>query len=83
MGKEVDCSRGPRAGASMSPAAATAPRSAVATAAMLITAGRSPCLFFCRLHFATNLGVAGGLLLLASFGAGRFTVDALMAKKKE
>lgn len=50
---------------------------------MLITAGRSPCLFFCRLHFATNLGVAGGLLLLASFGAGRFTVDALMAKKKE
>ncbi|KAL4436580.1 hypothetical protein ABPG75_003719 [Micractinium tetrahymenae] len=36
-----------------------------------------------RLHFATNLGVAGGLLLLASFGAGRFTVDALLAKKKE
>lgn len=37
----------------------------------------------CRLHFATNMGVAGGLLLLASFGAGRFTVDALLAKKKE
>ncbi|KAL4444581.1 hypothetical protein ABPG77_002398 [Micractinium sp. CCAP 211/92] len=36
-----------------------------------------------RLHFATNMGVAGGLLLLASFGAGRFTVDALLAKKKE
>ena len=37
----------------------------------------------CSLHFATNLGVAGGLLLLASFGAGRFTVDALLNKKKE
>ena len=36
-----------------------------------------------RLHFVTNLGVAGGLLLLASFGAGRFTVDALLQKKRE
>ena len=35
-----------------------------------------------RLHFVTNLGVAGGLLLLASFGAGRFTVDRLLEKKK-
>lgn len=36
-----------------------------------------------RLHFATNLGVAGGLLLLASFGAGRFTVDAFLKSKKK
>lgn len=35
-----------------------------------------------RLHFVVNLGVAGGLLLLASFGAGRFTVDALMKKRQ-
>ena len=36
-----------------------------------------------RLHFVTNLGVAGGLVLLQSFGAGRFTVDRLMQKKGE
>lgn len=37
-----------------------------------------------RLHFVTNLAVAGGLLLLAGFGAGRYTVDNLIkAKKKE
>ena len=36
-----------------------------------------------RLHFVTNLGVAGGLLLLASFGAGRYTVDRLLALKKK
>ncbi len=31
----------------------------------------------------TNLGVAGGLVLLQSFGAGRYTVDRLMQKKGE
>ncbi|CAK0770665.1 hypothetical protein CVIRNUC_003790 [Coccomyxa viridis] len=36
-----------------------------------------------RLHFVTNLGVAGGLVLLQSFGAGRYTVDRLMQKKGE
>ena len=36
-----------------------------------------------RLHFVTNLGVAGGLLLLASFGAGRFTLDELLRLKKK
>ncbi|KAI3426484.1 hypothetical protein D9Q98_008850 [Chlorella vulgaris] len=36
-----------------------------------------------RLHFVTNLSVAGGLLLLGSFGAGRFTVDAWLAAKKK
>ncbi|PSC68068.1 family transcriptional regulator [Micractinium conductrix] len=34
-----------------------------------------------RLHFATNLGVAGGLLLLASFGAGRFTEQGHLLEK--
>ncbi|KAK9901596.1 hypothetical protein WJX75_003946 [Coccomyxa subellipsoidea] len=34
-----------------------------------------------RLHFVTNLGVAGGLILLQNFGAGRYTVDQLMKKK--
>ena len=34
-----------------------------------------------RLHFVTNLGVAGGLLLLASYGAGRFALDRLLEKK--
>lgn len=34
-----------------------------------------------RSHFATNLAVAGGLLLLASVGPGQFTVDTLLAKK--
>ncbi|PRW45162.1 hypothetical protein C2E21_6125 [Chlorella sorokiniana] len=36
-----------------------------------------------RLHFMTNLGVAGGLLLLSAMGAGRFAVDALLPKKRE
>jgi uncharacterized membrane protein YphA (DoxX/SURF4 family) len=36
-----------------------------------------------RSHFVTNLSVAGGLLLLSGLGAGRFTVDNLLAKKKE
>lgn len=49
-----------------------------ATASLLVSS-----ISLCRLHFATNMGVSGGLLLLASFGAGRFTVDALLAKKKE
>ena len=37
-----------------------------------------------RLHFATNCGVAGGLLLLASseVGAGKYTVDTLLQAKK-
>ncbi|GAB4821229.1 hypothetical protein N2152v2_008275 [Parachlorella kessleri] len=35
------------------------------------------------LHFVTNLAVAGGLLLLANFGAGRYTVDRYLQKKKE
>ena len=34
-----------------------------------------------RSHFFTNVGVAGGLLLLQAFGAGKYTVDALMNKK--
>ena len=34
-----------------------------------------------RSHFMTNMGVAGGLILLQSFGAGRFAVDSLMRKK--
>ena len=34
-----------------------------------------------RSHFATNLSVAGGLILLASAGPGRFTVDRLLQKK--
>lgn len=37
----------------------------------------------CRLHFVTNMAVSGGLLLLANFGAGRYTVDAFINKKKE
>ncbi len=36
-----------------------------------------------RSHFVTNLSVAGGLLLLTGVGAGRYTVDRLLAKKKE
>lgn len=31
----------------------------------------------------TNMGVAGGLLLLSAMGAGRFAVDALLPKKRE
>lgn len=34
-----------------------------------------------RLHFVTNLAVSGGLLMLQSFGAGRYTVDHLLKKK--
>lgn len=34
-----------------------------------------------RSHFLTNLGVAGGLVLLQSVGAGGFTVDRLLQKK--
>lgn len=34
-----------------------------------------------RSHFSTNVSVAGGLLLLAGIGAGRYTVDNMMAKK--
>ncbi len=35
-----------------------------------------------RSHFCANLGVAGGLLLLQSVGAGSFTVDRLLQKTK-
>jgi uncharacterized membrane protein YphA (DoxX/SURF4 family) len=34
-----------------------------------------------REHFFTNAAVAGGLLLLQSFGGGALTVDALLAKQ--
>lgn len=34
-----------------------------------------------RLHFITNLAVSGGLVMLQSFGAGRYTVDHLLKKK--
>lgn len=34
-----------------------------------------------REHFYTNAAVAGGLLLMQSFGAGLFTVDSLLAKQ--
>eukprot|EP01116_Phalansterium_solitarium_P022869 TRINITY_DN772_c0_g1_i2.p2 TRINITY_DN772_c0_g1~~TRINITY_DN772_c0_g1_i2.p2 ORF type:complete len:323 (+),score=143.78 TRINITY_DN772_c0_g1_i2:105-1073(+) len=33
-------------------------------------------------HFMVNVGVAGGLMLLLSFGAGKYTVDQLMKKKQ-
>lgn len=35
-----------------------------------------------RSHFFTNLGVAGGLLLLQTFGAGMYSVDAILQSKK-
>ncbi|KAG2435255.1 hypothetical protein HXX76_007333 [Chlamydomonas incerta] len=35
-----------------------------------------------RLHFFTNVAVAGGLVLLQCLGAGRFTVDRLVAGRK-
>lgn len=41
-----------------------------------------PCRSHVRLHFFVNLAAAGGLLLLQSFGAGRFTVDELIRAKK-
>jgi len=31
-------------------------------------------------HFTVNVGVAGGLILLSSFGAGKFSVDAMLKK---
>jgi uncharacterized membrane protein YphA (DoxX/SURF4 family) len=34
-----------------------------------------------RDHFCVNIGVAGGLLLLQSFGGGQYSVDELMKKK--
>lgn len=34
-----------------------------------------------RDHFCVNVGVAGGLLLLQSFGGGQYSVDELMKKK--
>ena len=33
-----------------------------------------------REHFAVNVAVAGGLLLIQEVGGGRFTVDELMKK---
>ena len=33
-----------------------------------------------REHFAVNVAVAGGLLLLQDLGGGRYTVDALLKK---
>lgn len=34
-----------------------------------------------RSHFFTNVGVAGGLLLLQTFGAGKYSVDGILKKK--
>lgn len=36
-----------------------------------------------RQHFAVNIAVAGGLLLLQSFGAGKYSVDEYIEKKKQ
>ncbi|GLC37247.1 Alanyl-tRNA editing protein Aarsd1 [Pleodorina starrii] len=36
-----------------------------------------------RLHFFTNVAVAGGLVLLQCLGAGRFTVDSLLGRKTD
>jgi|EP01047_Picozoa_sp_COSAG01_P047265 uncharacterized membrane protein YphA (DoxX/SURF4 family) len=33
-----------------------------------------------REHFVVNVSVAGGLILLRNFGAGRFSVDAMLKK---
>ena len=35
-----------------------------------------------RSHFVTNMACGGGLLLLQAFGAGRYTVDAMLEAKK-
>jgi uncharacterized membrane protein YphA (DoxX/SURF4 family) len=35
-----------------------------------------------RDHFFTNVAVAGGLLLMQSFGTGLFTVDSLLSKQE-
>jgi len=35
-----------------------------------------------RDHFTVNIGVAGGLLLFQTIGAGRYSVDALLKKKE-
>jgi uncharacterized membrane protein YphA (DoxX/SURF4 family) len=35
-----------------------------------------------RDHFCVNVGVAGGLLLLQSFGGGAYSVDELLKKKE-
>eukprot|EP01052_Picozoa_sp_SAG31_P033692 SAG31_NODE_3842_length_3824_cov_1.823356_3_plen_56_part_00 len=34
-----------------------------------------------REHFVVNVSVAGGLVLLRSFGAGKYSVDELMKKR--
>ena len=34
------------------------------------------------LHFGKDLGLAGGFLLLAAFGAGAFSIDALLTRGK-
>ena len=36
-----------------------------------------------RSHFATNLGAAGGLLLMQNYGAGQYTIDKLMKGNKQ
>ena len=36
-----------------------------------------------RLHFFTNVAVAGGLVLLQALGAGEYTVDRLLGRKQE
>ncbi|EFJ48807.1 hypothetical protein VOLCADRAFT_104553 [Volvox carteri f. nagariensis] len=36
-----------------------------------------------RLHFFTNLAVAGGLVLLQCLGAGHFTMDSLLGRKTD
>ena len=35
-----------------------------------------------REHFTTNVATAGGLLLLQSFGGGKFTVDEMLKKRE-
>lgn len=53
---------------------------------LILIAVRSPCRQYqshVRNHFATNLGAAGGLLLLQCYGPGRYTVDGLLKAKKD